>query len=352
MNITPHPEAQKLNLEVTREELALLLNSVNHLTHLLSPKGEDDPLSQQWYDDELSAVAGPRQRLYDLMNQAHEQLTALETPRGTEASIAFIGAGPGAPDLITVRGAKRLAEADLILYAGSLVPEAVLEHARPSATKLNTASMNLTEQVEVYEWAKREGLKVARLHSGDPAIYGATAEQMRLLHELDLPYEIVPGVSSFTACAAALGAELTRPEVTQTIILTRASGRASPVPEAENLASLAAHGASLCIFLGGAQLRENVATLLQHYPAETPAALVQRASQPEERRHAAPLGQLLNGLTLSEWQLTTMLIVSPALGRVEELGTSSRLYDPQYTHRFRRAQAEEADAEAGESGRK
>ena len=345
MNITPHPKAQKLSLEVTREELALLLNSVNHLTHLLSPKGEDDPLSGQWYDDELSAVAGPRQRLDDLLNQAHEQLAALETPRGTEASVVFIGAGPGAPDLITLRGAKRLAEADLILYAGSLVPEAVLEHAHPNAERLNTAGMNLTEQVAVYERAKRDGLKVARLHSGDPAIYGATAEQMRLLRELELPYEIVPGVSSFTACAAALGAELTRPEVTQTIILTRASGRASPVPDAESLACLAAHRASLCIFLGGAQLRGNVATLLQHYPPETPAALVQRASQPEERRHAAPLGRLLDGLTLSEWQLTTMLLVSPALGRVEELSALSRLYDPQYAHCFRRAQASPAGAE-------
>ncbi|MBI0446683.1 precorrin-4 C(11)-methyltransferase [Deinococcus sp. DB0503] len=252
--------------------------------------------------------------------------------------VYFIGAGPGAPDLITVRGARLLAQADLILYAGSLVPEAVLEHARPQTPRYDTARLHLAEQRELYARARREGLTVARVHSGDPALYGATAEQMQLLRELDIPYEVVPGVSSFTACAATLGAELTRPHVTQTVILTRASGRASPVPEAENLASLAAHRASLCVFLGGHQLEQNVAALLTHYPPDTPAALVQRASQPEERRHVATLGTLLDGLKLSEWALTTLLLVSPALGSVEELETFSRLYDPAYAHRFRRAE--------------
>lgn len=345
MNIFPHPEPQKLTLEVTRDELALMLGSMNHVTELLSPKGEDDPLGRSWYDAELSAVVGPRKQIHALITAAQEQLWALEAEPEREARVYFIGAGPGAPDLITLRGAKLLAECDLILYAGSLVPEALLTHVRPQAQRYNTAQLSLPEQRELYEWAKRDGLKVARLHSGDPAIYGATAEQMQLLRELDLPYEVVPGVSSFSACAAVLGAELTRPEVTQTIILTRASGRASPVPEPENLASLAAHRASLCIFLGGSQLRENVAALLEHYPSDTPAALVQRATQPEERCHVAPLGQLLDGLTLSEWQLTTMLLVSPALGSVDELAALSRLYDPQYAHRFRRAQVNEGQAD-------
>ena len=260
-------------------------------------------------------------------------------------NVYFIGAGPGAPDLITVRGARLLGQCRLILYAGSLVPEAVLEHAAPDAERFNTAELNLDEQVALYRRAQAEGLDVARVHSGDPAIYGATAEQMRALRELDIPYEVVPGVSSFTASAAALSAELTRPNVTQTIILTRVSGRASPVPERENLASLAAHGASLCVFLGGNQLAEIVAELRTGYPDETPVALVQRASQPEERRHVATLGTLLGGEGLdgirpSDWALTTMLIVSPALADVGE-AQGSRLYAPEYAHRFRRAVREE-----------
>ncbi|MFT2720956.1 precorrin-4 C(11)-methyltransferase [Deinococcus sp. A31D244] len=251
--------------------------------------------------------------------------------------VYFIGAGPGAPDLITLRGARRLGACPLVMYAGSLVPEAVLEHAHPDAECVNTAPLNLDEQVAIYRRAQAQGLDVARVHSGDPAIYGATAEQMRALRSLGIAYEVVPGVSSFTASAAVLGAELTRPGVTQTVILTRASGRASPVPDAENLRGLAAHRASLCVFLGGRQLPQIVAELLEAYPPHTPAALVQRASQPDERRHEATLGTLLTDLTLSDWALTTMLLVSPALGDPQDLTEPSRLYDPAYAHRFRRA---------------
>ena len=268
----------------------------------------------------------------------HVASSAESSPaRSSSAKVYFIGAGPGAPDLITVRGARLLAECDLILYAGSLVPDAVLAHAPAATPRHDTARLSLDEQRARYERAQAHGWTVARVHSGDPAIYGATAEQMRALRDLGLPYEVVPGVSSFTACAALLGAELTRPEVTQTVILTRASGRASPVPPAEGLASLAAHRASLCVFLGGHQLRENVEVLLTHYPPGTPAALVQRGTQPQERRHVATLGTLLDGLTLSEWALTTLLIVSEALGDVGELERYSRLYDREYAHRFRRA---------------
>ncbi|UBV44397.1 precorrin-4 C(11)-methyltransferase (plasmid) [Deinococcus taeanensis] len=252
--------------------------------------------------------------------------------------VYFIGAGPGAPDLITLRGARVLSECRLILYAGSLVPEAVLEHAHPDAERFNTAGMHLQEQVDLYRRAQREQLNVARVHSGDPAIYGATAEQMRALRDLGIGYEVVPGVSSFTASAAVLGTELTRPGVTQTIILTRVSGRASAVPEREQLPGLAAHGASLCLFLGGNQLPGIVADLLSAYPPETPVALVQRATQPDERQHVSTLERLLSEIRVSEWALTTMLIVSPALGRVEDLEDASRLYDPAYAHRFRRAQ--------------
>ncbi|WP_034386169.1 precorrin-4 C(11)-methyltransferase [Deinococcus sp. YIM 77859] len=249
--------------------------------------------------------------------------------------VYFIGAGPGAPDLITVRGARLLAQSRLILYAGSLVPEAVLEHAHPQAERINTAGLHLEEQLALYRRAQAENRDVARLHSGDPALYGATAEQMRALRELGIPYEVVPGVSSFTASAARLGAELTQPGVTQTVILTRAAGRASPLPERENLPSLAAHGASLCLFLGGQHLPQVIAELLTAYPPETPAALVQRATQPSERQHRSTLGRLLAEIRSSEWALTTMLIVSPALA---EASTRSRLYDPGYAHRFRRAE--------------
>ena len=247
----------------------------------------------------------------------------------------FIGAGPGAPDLITLRGARALAAADLVLYAGSLVPEAVLEHCRPEVRAVDTSGLDLQQQRAWYLEARTHGWTVARLHSGDPAIYGATAEQMDVLRDLGVAYEVIPGVSSFTACAAALGAELTRPEVSQTIILTRGSGRASAVPEREALGGLAAHGATMCIFLSGRQLEQVVHELLAHYPPETPAALVQRVSQPQERHHRAPLGRLLDGLRLSDWALTTMVLVGGALG--EDLGVTSRLYDPAYTHRFRRA---------------
>jgi len=254
----------------------------------------------------------------------------------------FIGAGPGAPDLITLRGARALQTADVVLYAGSLVPEAVLEHCRPGVQTVNTAALDLNAQRDWYARALRHGWSVARLHSGDPAIYGATAEQMDLLRTLDLPFEVIPGVSSFTACAAALNAELTRPDVSQTIIITRGSGRASPVPEREALGLLAAHRATMCVFLSGRQLETVVQDLLAHYPPETPAALVQRVSQPEERQHRATLGTLLDGLTLSEWALTTMVLVGGALG--EDLSVTSRLYDPQYAHRFRRASDPETDA--------
>ena len=262
----------------------------------------------------------------------------------SETKVYFIGAGPGAPDLITLRGARALGAADVVMYAGSLVPGALLEHCRPEVQAVNTAGLNLDEQTQWYERAKEHGWTVARLHSGDPAIYGATAEQMELLRGLEMGYEVIPGVSSFTACAAALGAELTRPEVSQTIIITRGSGRASPVPEKEALGGLAAHGATMCIFLSGRQLETVVSELLAHYPPETPAALVQRVSQPEERSHRAPLGSLLTGLKLSEWALTTMILVGGALG--EDLGVTSRLYDPEYAHKFRRAESLPEEAKA------
>src|SRR5437899_9041340 len=170
--------------------------------------------------------------------------------------VYFIGAGPGAADLITLRGAKILGRVKMVLYAGSLVPTDMLQHCGADAELIDTAQLNLEQQQECYMRAQQAGHDVARLHSGDPAIYGATAEQMRRLDALGIEYEVVPGVSSFTAAAAAVKAELTKPEVSQTIILTRVSGRASAVPEAEAIARLAAHRSTMCIFLSGPHLKK------------------------------------------------------------------------------------------------
>jgi precorrin-4/cobalt-precorrin-4 C11-methyltransferase len=249
--------------------------------------------------------------------------------------VFFVGAGPGAADLITVRGARLLSEAAIVMYAGSLVPEAVLAHCGPEAEIINTASLDLDQQQAVYERARAQGSPVVRLHSGDPAIYGATAEQMRRLDRLGIPFEVVPGVSSFSAAAAAIEVELTRPNVSQTIILTRVSGRASAVPEKEALSRLAAHRATLCIFLSGPHLTKIVADLIEHYSPSTPIALVQCASWPEQRVHRSTLALILDEIKVSEWQLTTICLVGEALNR--EDGAESRLYAAEYAHRFRKA---------------
>jgi precorrin-4/cobalt-precorrin-4 C11-methyltransferase len=249
--------------------------------------------------------------------------------------VYFIGAGPGAADLITIRGADILSRAQLVMYAGSLVSEAMLGHCRTNPVVVDTAKLNLDEQVAYYLRAKEKDWDVARLHSGDPSIYGATAEQMRRLRELQISYEVVPGVPSFVSAAAVLDAELTKPNISQTIILTRTSGRASPVPAKENLQSLAAHQATLCIFLSGASLSEVIDELLLHYSKDTPVALVQRASWPEERIHKGRLGDLLNEIEPRSWALTTMLLIGQALD--ENILSDSRLYAADYSHRFRRA---------------
>ena len=249
--------------------------------------------------------------------------------------VFFIGAGPGAPDLITVRGAKILERVPVVMYAGSLVPRQILCHCRADAEIIDTASLDLDQQEACYRRAQTAGLDVARLHSGDPAIYGANAEQMRRLETLRIDYEVVPGVSSFTAAAASLASELTKPAVSQTVILTRVSGRASAVPERERLAELARSGATLCVFLSGPHLKRIVGELSPHYPPDTPVALVYRASWPDERSHRSTLGRLLREIRLRDWRLTTLLLVGGALSGGPAL--ESRLYAPDYPHIFRPA---------------
>lgn len=247
--------------------------------------------------------------------------------------VYFIGAGPGASDLITVRGAEILARVPVVLYAGSLVPPAVLTHCRLDAEIVNTAELDLDQQIEHYQKAKSIGYEVARVHSGDPSIYGAIAEQMRRLKKLGIDYEVVPGVSSFTAAAASIRSELTKPEVSQTVILTRLEGRASAVPASESIPKLACHGATMCIFLSGQYLKETITELLEHYPEDTPAALVHRASWPDEKSHVTTLAKMLHEINPQDWKLTTILLVGEALN--SETGVDSRLYAADYSHKFR-----------------
>jgi precorrin-4/cobalt-precorrin-4 C11-methyltransferase len=223
----------------------------------------------------------------------------------------------------------------MVLYAGSLVSRDMLAHCRKDAEIVDTAKLSLDEQEAHYLRAQENGWDVARLHSGDPAIYGATAEQMRRLDKHEIEYEVVPGVSSFSAAAAVLNAELTKPEVAQTIILTRTSGRASPVPEKEALSSLAAHRATLCIFLSGANLPQVSADLLSAYPPETPYALVQKATWPQEKVQRGTLGNMLEEIDANAWQLSTMMLVGEVLDQTA-VG-ESRLYSADYSHRFRKA---------------
>ena len=256
--------------------------------------------------------------------------------------VFFIGAGPGAQDLITVRGAELLKRVSVVMYAGSLVAPEVLRYCRADAEIIDTAKLDLEQQEACYRRAQAAGLDVARVHSGDPAIYGATAEQMRRLDKLAIPYEVVPGVSSFTAAAASLSSELTKPGVSQTVILTRVSGRASPVPERESLTRLAAAGATLCIFLSGPHLKRIVTELRPHYPPDTPVALVHRASWPDERSHRSTLGRLLTEVKAKDWRLTTLLLVGRALS--SEVAAESRLYAKDYPHIFRKVRKQRRSA--------
>lgn len=258
--------------------------------------------------------------------------------------VYFIGAGPGAADLITLRGAQLLGCVGMVLYAGSLVPTEMLQHCRADAELIDTAQLDLEQQQACYQRAQAANCDVARLHSGDPAIYGATAEQMRRLDALGIEYEIVPGVSSFSAAAAAIKAELTKPEVSQTIILTRVSGRASAVPEAEAIARLAEHRATLCIFLSGPHLKKIVADLRLYYPDDTPVALVYRATWPEQRSYQGSLGSVLKETKRKEWNLTTMLLVGAALNRAVQ--TESRLYAKDFSHIFRVVKKRKKPAQA------
>jgi precorrin-4/cobalt-precorrin-4 C11-methyltransferase len=252
-------------------------------------------------------------------------------------TVHFVGAGPGAPDLITVRGAELIARCPVVIFAGSLVPRAVVARARPDARVLDSAGMTLDEIVAAMRDAYGRGEDVARVHTGDPLLFGSTAEQMRRLDALGIPYEVVPGVSSFTAAAAALRRELTVPGVSQTVILARAAGR-TPVPEGQDLAALAAHRATLALFLSAQRLDEVVAALAPAYGPDCPAAVVHRASWPDERVVRGRLADLAELARAHGIDATAMVLVGPALAA--EGFPDSRLYAPEFGHAFRAARAE------------
>jgi precorrin-4/cobalt-precorrin-4 C11-methyltransferase len=245
--------------------------------------------------------------------------------------VLFIGAGPGDAELLTLKGAKALTSADVVVYAGSLVPRGVLQHVRRGARIYNSATLTLEETHRLLTEAYRAGEQIVRLHSGDPSLYGAITEQMALLDEEQIPYEIVPGISSFQAVAARLGIEYTQPGVVQTLILTRPGGRTG-MPENESLIALARHGVTLCVFLGASHVVAIQEALLTSYPPTTPVAVAYRATWPDEELTVGTLADLVQMVQGPEYDRTTLIIVGPSLQRQ---GKRSHLYDPSYEHRFR-----------------
>lgn len=246
-------------------------------------------------------------------------------------TVHFIGAGPGAADLITLRGRDLIAACPVCLYAGSLVPEALLAHCPPGARIVNTAPLDLDAIIAEIAAAHGAGQDVARLHSGDLSVWSAMGEQLRRLRALGIPYDVTPGVPSFAAAAAALGAELTLPGVAQSVVLTRTGGRASAMPPGESLAAFAATGATLAIHLSVHVLDRIRAELLPHYGPDCPVAVVFRASWPDQRILRATLGSLDPAVGAGE--RTALVLVGPALAA--EGFAESRLYAGDYDRRFR-----------------
>ena len=247
--------------------------------------------------------------------------------------VHFVGAGPGAGDLITLRGAKLLEEADQVIYAGSLVNPALLDRCKPDCRILNSAEMTLEQVIAAIEEAEQDGLMTVRLHTGDPSLYGAVREQTDRLDALRIPYDVTPGVSSFCAAAASLHAEYTLPGLSQTLILTRMAGR-TPVPERERLEELAKHGASMALFLSAGVLREVQAALLQGaYTENTPAAIVYKASWPEEKALRCTVGTLAETAWEAGITKTALILVGDFLNGDY---ARSRLYAPDFTTGYRK----------------
>lgn len=248
-------------------------------------------------------------------------------------TVHFIGAGPGAFDLITVRGRDILAQCPVCLYAGSTVDQRLLDYCPANVRAINTAALDLDALKEEYQRAWLQGVDVARLHSGDLSIYSALTEQLEVLEELGIPYTITPGVPAFAAASAVLQRELTVPEVAQSVVLTRLSGRASKMPEAERLEQFAASGATLAIHLAIHRLAEIVERVQPFYGEECPVALVYRASWPEQRTLESTLGQVVASFQAEPMERSVLILIGPALG--QHANRKSALYRQGYCRRFR-----------------
>ena len=245
--------------------------------------------------------------------------------------VFFVGAGPGDPELLTMKAWKLLKSCHICVYAGSLVNPEVLHIVPKEAKRHNSAAMSLKEIVAVFLEARDRGIDVIRLHSGDPSIYGAIREQMNELDTAGIAYEVVPGISAFQASAALLQIELTAPEVAQTVILTRTSGR-TPLPEEQGLEYLARTHTTLCIFLSGHKIDETITVLIGYYGADCPAAVVYHASWPDEKSVKGTLGDIAEKARAADMGQTSLILVGRALSRDIP---ASKLYDPSFSHGFR-----------------
>ncbi|WP_027858422.1 precorrin-4 C(11)-methyltransferase [Marinobacterium jannaschii] len=268
-------------------------------------------------------------------------------------SVYFIGAGPGDPELITVKGQRLIRQAPVILYAGSLVPEAILAERQPDAEVHNTAEMHLDEIIQRIEAAHAEGKDVARVHSGDPGLYGAIGEQIRRLEALGIPYEVIPGVTATAASAAVLGKELTLPGYSQTVILTRYAGK-TPMPEGEDLPSLAAHRATLAIHLGITRIHKIVDDLIPHYGEDCPVAVCYRTGWPDAAQISGTLKDIVAKVRAAGLSRTALILVGDVMGR-DDFDTSflydkdqPHIYRPRHGKKGRNAQTEKDSSDATE----
>jgi precorrin-4/cobalt-precorrin-4 C11-methyltransferase len=292
--------------------------------------------------------------------RTHTTAPASDTPAaavGRRAKVWFVGAGPGAADLLTLRAARVIGACDVVVWASSLVHPDVLAHARPGAELVDSAQLPLEGVAELYRRALAGDLTVARIHSGDPALWGAVAEQRELCDRLGLAHETVPGVSAYSAVAAIAGAELTVPEVAQSVILTRLGGGKTPMPAGEQIADLARHGTSMAVFLSAARSGQLQAELLAGgYPPDTPVVVAYQATWPGELIARCTVGSLAQTVKERKLWKHTLFLVGPALSA---RGTRSHLYHPGHFHGFRRADRQARDAllaagaaPRGEAGRR
>jgi precorrin-4/cobalt-precorrin-4 C11-methyltransferase len=266
-------------------------------------------------------------------------------PTATTPKVYIVGAGPGDPDLITVKGQQLLLQADAIVYANSLIPETFFRDVKPTVELIPTADKSLEEIIAILGDRARSGKFVVRLHDGDPSLYGAIQEQMDALLAVGIDFEVIPGVSAYQLAAARLRVELTQPQLVQTIILTRMAGRIQ-MPSREELAGLAAHRSSLCLYLSAKNIEAAAAELLQHYPPETPVAICFRVGWPDERILLVALGEMAETTAREQLVRTTMYLISPALNAATipaeyagannaQVAPRSQLYNAEYDRLFR-----------------